>query len=69
MYPPLGALNRPISLFIGRVRCKNNIDTLLDLDVSGGQVVCGNGPPQATLREQCPDVYRLGPLPLYGLAQ
>lgn len=68
-YPPLGALARPISLFVGRVSHEKNIDAFLDLDVPGSKVVCGVGPLEVTLREQYPDVHWLGLLPRYELAQ
>jgi glycosyltransferase involved in cell wall biosynthesis len=69
MYPPLGALARPISLFVGRVSHEKNIDAFLDLDVPGSKVVCGVGPLEATLREHHPDVHWLGVLPRHELAQ
>jgi glycosyltransferase involved in cell wall biosynthesis len=69
VYPPLGALARPISLFVGRVSHEKNIDAFLDLDVPGSKVVCGVGPLEATLREHHPDVHWLGVLPRHELAQ
>lgn len=68
-YASLGALARPISLFVGRVSHEKNIDAFLDLDIPGSKVVCGVGPLQATLREQYPDVQWLGLLPRHELAQ
>ena len=69
VYPSLGALARPISLFVGRVSREKNIDAFLDLDIPGSKVVCGVGPLEATLREQYPDVQWLGLLPRHELAQ
>lgn len=69
VYPSLGALARPISLFVGRVSREKNIDAFLDLDVPGTKVVCGVGPLEATLREQYPDVHWLGLLPRHELAR
>jgi glycosyltransferase involved in cell wall biosynthesis len=68
-YPPLGALARPVSLFVGRVSYEKNIDAFLDLDVPGSKVVCGVGPLEAGLREHYPNVHWLGVLPRHELAR
>lgn len=67
--PSLGALERPVSLFVGRVCCEKNIEAFLDLDVPGSKVVCGVGPLEAGLRKHHPDVHWLGVLPRHELAQ
>lgn len=69
IYPPLGALGRPVSLFVGRVSYEKNIEAFLQLDVPGTKVVCGVGPLEAGLRERYPHVRWLGVLPRNVLAQ
>lgn len=69
VYPPLGTLGRPVSLFVGRVSYEKNIDAFLKLDVPGTKVVCGVGPLEATLRERHPHVRWLGVLPRDELAR
>lgn len=68
IYPPLGTLARPISLFVGRVSYEKNIVAFLQLDVPGTKVVCGVGPLEAGLRERFPHVRWLGVLPRDELA-
>jgi glycosyltransferase involved in cell wall biosynthesis len=68
-YPPLGALAKPVSLFVGRVSYEKNIEAFLDLDVPGCKVVCGVGPLEAGLRERYPHVHWLGVLPRHELAR
>ncbi len=69
IYPPLGAMARPVSLFVGRVSYEKNIDAFLQLDIPGTKVVCGVGPLEASLRERFPHVRWLGVLPRDVLAQ
>ena len=69
IYAPLGALARPVSLFVGRVSYEKNIDAFLKLDVPGTKVVCGVGPLEAGLRERHPHVRWLGVLARDVLAQ
>jgi glycosyltransferase involved in cell wall biosynthesis len=69
LYPPLGALARPVSLFVGRVSYEKNIDAFLRMDVPGTKVVCGVGPIEADLRERFPHVRWLGVLPRDVLAR
>jgi glycosyltransferase involved in cell wall biosynthesis len=69
VFPPLGALARPVSLYVGRVSHEKNIDAFLQLDVPGTKVVCGVGPLEATLRQRYPHVRWLGVLPRDALAQ
>ncbi|MGH6626233.1 MAG: glycosyltransferase family 4 protein [Burkholderiaceae bacterium] len=69
VHPPLGALARPVSLFVGRVSYEKNIEAFLQLDFPGSKVVCGVGPLEAALRERYPQVCWLGVLPRDGLAR
>ncbi len=59
-YAPLGELERPVQLFVGRVSYEKNIDAFLKLDLPGTKVVCGVGPLEAGLRERYPNVRWLG---------
>ncbi len=69
LYPPMGTLVRPVSLFVGRVSYEKNIDAFLQLDMPGTKVVCGVGPLEASLRERYPQVRWLGVLPRQELAK
>lgn len=68
-YPPLGAMARPVSLFVGRVSYEKNIDAFLKLDVPGTKVVCGVGPLEAGLKQRYPNVRWAGLLPRDKLAE
>ncbi len=63
VYPPLGALERPVSLYVGRVSYEKNIAAFLELDIPGSKVVCGVGPLEPGLRARYPQVHWLGLLP------
>ena len=65
----LGALVRPVSLFVGRVSYEKNIEAFLALDIPGTRIVCGVGPLANTLRERFAQVRWLGLLPRAELAQ
>ncbi len=69
VFAPLGALARPVSLFVGRISYEKNIEAFLKLDVPGTKLVCGVGPLEAGLRERYPQVRWLGVLPREVLAQ
>jgi glycosyltransferase involved in cell wall biosynthesis len=69
VYPALGTLARPVSLFVGRVSYEKNIDAFLKLDVPGTKVVCGVGPLELSLRERYPHVRWLGLLARDELAR
>lgn len=69
IYPPLGALARPVQLFVGRLSYEKNIEAFLRLDLPGTKVVCGVGPLEASLRERYPQVRWVGLLPREALAQ
>lgn len=69
VHPPLGALARPVSLYVGRVSYEKNVEAFLKLDIPGSKVVCGVGPLDASLRERYPQVHWLGVLPRDELAQ
>ncbi len=62
LYPPLGTLARPVSLFVGRVSYEKNIAAFLDLDIPGTKLVCGVGPLEASLKQRYPQVRWLGVL-------
>ena len=69
VHPGLGALARPVSLYVGRVSYEKNVEAFLQLDIPGSKVVCGVGPLEASLREHYPQVRWLGVLPRDELAQ
>jgi glycosyltransferase involved in cell wall biosynthesis len=69
LYPPMGTLVRPMSLFVGRVSYEKNIDAFLKLDIPGTKVVCGVGPLEASLKERYPHVRWMGVLARADLAK
>ena len=69
VYPPLGPLAHPVSLYVGQVSGERNIVAFLELDVPGSKVVCGAGPLRSALRLRYPNVHWLGVLPRHELAQ
>jgi glycosyltransferase involved in cell wall biosynthesis len=69
LYPPMGTLVRPVSLFVGRISYEKNIDAFLDLDIPGTKVVCGVGPLEASLKQRYPQVRWMGVLARPELAQ
>ncbi len=69
IYPPMGSLSRPVSLFVGRVSYEKNIDAFLNLDIPGTKVVCGVGPLEASLKERYPQVRWMGVMPRDELAK
>jgi glycosyltransferase involved in cell wall biosynthesis len=69
LYPCMGTLVRPVSLFVGRVSYEKNIEAFLALDIPGTKVVCGVGPLEASLKERYPQVRWLGVLPRDELAR
>lgn len=68
-YRPLGALPRPLSLFVGRVSYEKNIEDFLALDLPGSKVVCGVGPVEAQLRRRYPRAHWVGLLARDELAR
>ena len=60
LYPKLEPLERPVSLFVGRVSYEKNIDAFLELNIPGTKVVCGVGPLEASLKARYPQVRWLG---------
>lgn len=69
VFPALGALARPVSLYVGRISNKKNIEAFLKLDVPGSKVVCGVGPREKDLKDRYPTVRWMGLLPRSELAQ
>ncbi len=69
LYPPMGTLVRPVSLFVGRLSYEKNIDVFLRLDIPGTKVVCGVGPLEASLRQRYPQVRWMGVMPRDELAR
>jgi len=69
IYPPVGLLPRPVSLFVGRVSYEKNIEAFLAMDFPGTKVVCGVGPVEAQLKARFPQVKWLGLLPRDELAK
>ena len=65
----LSHLQRPISIFVGRVSYEKNIETYLKMPFEGSKVVCGVGPLEADLKARYPDVTWLGLLPRPELAK
>jgi glycosyltransferase involved in cell wall biosynthesis len=59
-YEPLGAITRPLSLFVGRVSYEKNIEAFLRTDLPGTKVVCGVGPVEARLKARYPQVRWIG---------
>ena len=53
-------LPRPIHLFVGRVAIEKNIEAFLRLDLSGSQVVIGDGPQLEQLKRKFPKAHFLG---------
>lgn len=68
LYPAMGTLARPVSLFVGRVSYEKNIDAFLDLDIPGTKIVCGVGPLEASLKARYPAVRWMGVLSREQLA-
>lgn len=66
--PQLANLQRPVSMFVGRVSYEKNIETYLQMPFEGSKVVCGVGPLEADLKARFPDVTWLGLLPRDQLA-
>lgn len=64
-----GTLQRPVSLFVGRVSYEKNIDAFLKLDICGTKLVCGVGTLDAALKAGYPQVRWMGVLPLDELAK
>ena len=69
LYPPMGTLSRPVSLFVGRVSYEKNIEAFLKLDIPGTKVVCGVGPLEASLKERYPQVRWMGVMARPDLAR
>jgi glycosyltransferase involved in cell wall biosynthesis len=69
LYPKLEPLQRPVSLFVGRVSYEKNIQAFLQLEIPGTKVVCGVGPLEASLKARYPGVRWLGLLARDELAK
>ena len=69
LYPSMGTLARPVSLFVGRVSYEKNIEAFLKLDIPGTKVVCGVGPLEAALKNRYPQIRWMGVLPRTELAK
>lgn len=65
----LGALPRPVSLYVGRLSVEKGVEDYLAMDLPGSKVVCGTGPLEAKFKQRYPDVHWLGVLPRHELAQ
>ena len=64
----LGAVERPVSLFVGRVSYEQDIDGFLRMQIGGNKVVCGVGRVGEPLKAQFPHVRWLGVLQRDALA-
>jgi glycosyltransferase involved in cell wall biosynthesis len=60
IFPPLGAVMRPMSLFVGRVSYEKNIEHFLQMDIPGTKVVCGVGPLMDKLQAKYPQAKWVG---------
>ena len=60
---------KPIFVYVGRVAVEKNVESFLELELSGSKWVCGDGPAAAQLRARYPDVNWLGVLNPQELAQ
>jgi glycosyltransferase involved in cell wall biosynthesis len=69
LYPKLEPLQRPVSLFVGRVSYEKNIQAFLQMDIPGTKVVCGVGPLELSLKARYPKVRWLGLLARDELAK
>ena len=69
LYPKLEPLQRPVSLFVGRVSYEKNIQAFLQMDIPGTKVVCGVGPLEVSLKARYPKVRWLGLLARDELAK
>jgi glycosyltransferase involved in cell wall biosynthesis len=69
LYPPMGTLVRPVSLFVGRVSYEKNIEAFLKIDIPGTKVVCGVGPLETVLKDRYPQIRWMGVLPRTELAK
>jgi glycosyltransferase involved in cell wall biosynthesis len=69
LYPPIGTLVRPVSVFVGRISYEKNIDAFLKLDIPGTKVVCGVGPLEESLKRRYPQARWMGVLPRDELAK
>lgn len=69
VYPALGTLPRPVSLFVGRVSYEKNLEAFLRLDLPGSKVVCGVGPLEVMLKQRYPQVRWMEVLPRNELAK
>jgi glycosyltransferase involved in cell wall biosynthesis len=68
-YLPLGAVVRPLSLFVGRVSYEKNIEHFLQMDIPGTKVVCGVGPLMDNLKDKYPHIKWMGLLSRTELAK
>lgn len=69
IFPALGPVVRPLSLFVGRVSYEKNIEHYLQLDIPGTKVVCGVGPLMEKLQAKYPKAIWVGLLQRDTLAQ
>ncbi len=69
LYPPMGVMARPVSLFVGRVSYEKNIEAFLQMDIPGTKMVCGVGPLEDSLKARYPQVRWLGVLARSELAK
>jgi glycosyltransferase involved in cell wall biosynthesis len=69
VFPALGAVVRPVSLFVGRVSYEKNIEHFLQMDIPGTKVVCGVGPMMEKLQAKYPQVVWVGLLQRDTLSQ
>jgi glycosyltransferase involved in cell wall biosynthesis len=68
-FEPLGAIARPVSLFVGRVSYEKNIQAFLETPLPGTKVVCGVGPVERQLKSRYPHARWIGVLPRAELAR
>ncbi|HKX80574.1 MAG TPA: glycosyltransferase family 1 protein, partial [Novosphingobium sp.] len=64
----MAALDGPVLLYVGRVAPEKNLETFLDIRMTGTKVIVGDGPALDALRRKYPDARFLGALSGEALA-
>jgi glycosyltransferase involved in cell wall biosynthesis len=67
--PTYSSLPRPLLLYVGRIAVEKNLRAFLDIGTAGSQIVIGDGPDLASLRNEYPRAHFLGALSGENLAR